>query len=129
MHRNLKLAVVAIFGAASFGLAATPAHAEWMSGNELHDMCSASSAVDRALCLTYVMGVLDGVQYLESPPRTPKGATGGQVRDVVTKYMVDHPESRDLPARTIVRSSVIDAWPALQPKPAVKPKAKPRKKR
>jgi len=124
MHRNLKLAL-----AAGLGWAATPAHAEWMNGNQLHDMCSASSPVDQALCLTYVMGVLDGTRYLDAPPGTPKGATGGQVRDVVARYLVNHPESRTLPARKIIRSAVIDAWPALQPKPAVKPKPKPKKKR
>lgn len=115
--------------AVGLGLIATPAHAEWMSGNELYDMCSTASVVDRASCLAYVMGVLDGVRGLDQPPRTPVGATGGQVRDVVTKYLADHPESRTLPARKIVTSAVIDAWPALQPKPKAKPKAKPAKKR
>lgn len=122
MSRTLSLVL-----AAGLGLVAAPAHAEWMSGNQLYDTCSAASPIDRGLCLSYVMGVLDGFRSMDLPPRTPEGATGGQVRDVVTKYLVYHPESRTLPARTIVKSAVVDAWPDLQPR--LKPKPRPKKKR
>jgi len=84
------------------------------------------SAVDKALCLSYVMGVLDGSRFLDQPLTTPVGATGGQVRDVVSKYLADHPEVREQPARMLVKSAVVDAWPKLQPKPKAAPKAKPK---
>lgn len=110
------------------GIAALPtaARAEWMDGNELHETCTTTAPLDRALCLSYVIGVLDGLRYLPQPPVTPTGATAGQVRDVVAKYLTDHPEKRDQQARMIVRTAVADAWPELQPKVKVKPKAKKR---
>lgn len=115
--------------ATGLALSTAPARAEWMSGNQLHDTCSSGTAVDKALCLSYVMGVLDGSRFLDQPLKTPTGATGGQVRDVVAKYLEDHPETREQPARTLVKSAVVDAWPKLQPKPPVKPKPKATKKR
>ncbi len=129
----IKLRPAIALGAVSLGLvlSAAPARAEWMSGNELHETCASGSAVDKALCLSYVMGVLDGSRFLDQPLKTPTGATGGQVRDVVSKYLADHPEVREQPARTLVKSAVMDAWPKLQPKPkvAAKPKPKVTKKR
>ncbi len=124
----IKLRPAIAMGAVSLGLAlaAEPARAEWMSGNELHETCASGSAVDKALCLSYVMGVLDGSRFLDEPLKTPTGATGGQVRDVMSKYLADHPEIREQPARVLVKSAVVDAWPKLQVKPKVVPKAKPK---
>jgi len=116
---SLKLHLAAIAGIAALS---TPAHAEWMDGNQLHDTCSTTAPLDRATCLSYVIGVLDGLRYLSQPPVTPKGATAGQLRDVVAKYLTDHPEKRDQQARTLIRSAVAEAWPELQPKAKAKPK-------
>ena len=130
MSANIRRAAIAT-GALSLSLVLTvsPARAEWMTGNELHDTCASGSAVDKALCLSYVMGVLDGSRFLDLPLKTPEGATGGQVRDVVAKYLANNPEDRNGPARTMVKAAVIKAWPKLQPQPATKPKPKVTKKR
>ncbi|OYX64370.1 MAG: hypothetical protein B7Y89_01780 [Novosphingobium sp. 32-60-15] len=120
---RLRLTLVASLAALS-----TPAHAEWMDGNQLHDTCATPAPLDRAMCLSYVIGVLDGLRYLPQPPVTPKGATAGQVRDVVAKYLIDHPEMRDQQARILVRAAVASAWPELQPKPAQKPKPRIKKR-
>lgn len=106
-----------------------PAQAEWMDGNQLHDTCATPAPMDRAMCLSYVIGVLDGMRYLPQPPVTPKGATAGQIRDVVAKYLTDNPAMRDQQARMIVKAAISDAWPKLQPKVPVKPKPKPRVKK
>ncbi|MCX7283067.1 MAG: Rap1a/Tai family immunity protein [Novosphingobium sp.] len=110
-------------------LVATPAHAEWMSGDQLHETCTATAPVDRAMCLSYVMGVLDGFRDLDRPPRTPLDASAGQVRDAVTRFLEDHPEQRKLQGRQVIRAAIVAQWPKLQPKPQAKPKPKPRKKR
>ena len=106
-----------------------PAQAEWMDGNQLHDACATAVPLDRATCLSYVIGVLDGMRYLPQPPVTPKGATAGQIRDVVAKYLTDNPAMRDQQARVIVKAAVVDAWPKLQPKTPVRPKPKSRVKK
>lgn len=112
--------------AAALALQAAPARADWMNGNQLQDMCASTSGIDRGLCLSYVMGVLDGARFLDRPLKTPIDATGGQVRDVVAKYLAVHPESRTKPARLIVKAAVVEAWPELQG--AVKEKAKAKDK-
>ena len=96
---KLILAVLAL-------LIATPARAEWVDGNKLHDWCSSSGT--ELACTTYVLGVLDG-SYLKTPER----ATAGQVKDVIKKYLRDHPENRDFPASLLVSLAVVDAWPTL----------------
>lgn len=123
---------MAITGAvAGLALTASPARAEWMNGSQLHDACTSSAAVDRAMCLSYVMGVLDGYRALPQPPVVPEDISAGKVRDVVVAYMADHPEVLERQGRTVVKSAITDAWPKLQPqpKPAAKPKARPRKRR
>lgn len=110
---------------------AMPARAEWMSGEQLAETCAGKVPVDRAMCLSYVMGVMDGVRYLDPPPRTPVGTSAGEVRDVVVAWLGEHPEARELQGREIVRAAVVAAWPEIQPKvakPAVRKRAV-RKKR
>ncbi|WP_206066186.1 Rap1a/Tai family immunity protein [Novosphingobium sp. ERN07] len=109
-------------------LAATPAHAEWMSAQQLHETCTTAAPVDRAMCLSYVIGVLDGFRDLDRPPKTPLDTSAGQVRDVVVRYLDEHPEQRTLQGREVIRAAIVAEWPKLQPaKP--KPQPKPRKKR
>lgn len=124
MFRN----AVGIGMAAALGLSATAARAEWMSGNQLRDACSTSAPVDRAMCLSYVIGVLDGLRYLDQPPKVPEDATAGQVRDVVVKYLADHPETRNQQGRALVRAAIVNAWPDIQPKAAAKAETTTRKK-
>lgn len=103
---------------------ATPARAEWMSGAQLHEACSAKAPVDRAMCLSYVIGVLDGFRSMERPPKVPDDVSAGQVRDVVAAYLASHDEAQTLQGRTVVQAAIVDAWPDIQPKVAPPPKRK-----
>jgi hypothetical protein len=107
---------------AGLALAATPARAEWMNGSQLSDTCTSTAPVDRGMCLSYVMGVLDGYRALPQPPVTPDDTSAGKVRDVVVAYMADHPEILEKQGRTVVKVAIADAWPKLQPKVKVVPK-------
>jgi hypothetical protein len=111
----------------SLACAATPARAEWMSAGQLADLCASTVPTDRGLCLSYVMGVLDGGRWRDPPVKTPDDQTGGQVRDVVARYLATHPDGRDQPARLAVQAAVAETWPALQANPAVKRASKPKK--
>lgn len=106
------------------GFSAAPASAEWMSGRQLAETCAPSAAVDRAMCLAYVLGVLDGFRALERPPKVPADVSAGQVRDVVAKYVADHEEAQAWQGRAVVKAAIIDAWPDIQPKAAPPPKRK-----
>ena len=109
---------------AALGLLASPARAEWMSGEQLQDTCSTSVPVDRAMCLSYVIGVLDGFRALERAPKVPETVSAGEVRSVVAKYLADHPEARSLEGRMVVKAAVVNAWPDIQPKVDASPKRK-----
>ncbi|MDF8332581.1 Rap1a/Tai family immunity protein [Novosphingobium cyanobacteriorum] len=120
-------ACLGMVAAALLACAATPARAEWMSAGQLADLCASTVPTDRGLCLSYVMGVLDGGRWRDPALKTPDDQTGGQVRDVVVRHLVAHPEGRDQPARLAVQAAVAEAWPALQARPAAKAPAKPKK--
>lgn len=109
---------------AALWLLAAPLRAEWMSGAQLEETCTASAPVDRAMCLSYVMGVLDGMRGMERPPRVPDDVSAGQVRDVVVRYLAENPARGPLQGREVVRAAVAAQWPALQPRAKTKPAAK-----
>jgi hypothetical protein len=109
---------------AALGLLASPARAEWMSGEQLQDVCSAKAPVDRAMCLSYVIGVLDGLRSAERPVKVPEDVSAGQVRDVVAAYLVGHDGALALQGREVVKAAIVDAWPEIQPKAAPSPKRK-----
>lgn len=121
---NLMRGVPAFAAIPLLGLLATPANAEWMSGEQLQDTCSAKAPVDRAMCLSYVIGVLDGFRAAERPPKVPEDVSAGQVRDVVAAYLASHDEARTLQGRMVVKAAIVDAWPDIQPKAAPAPKRK-----
>lgn len=102
----------------------SPARAEWMSGEQLQEACSAKAPVDRAICLSYVIGVLDGFRSAERPVKVPEDVSAGQVRDVVAAYLASHEEARSLHGRMVVKAAIVDAWPEIQPKAAPPPKRK-----
>lgn len=109
---------------ATVALLPSPARAEWMSGAQLNEACSAKAPVDRAMCLSYVIGVLDGFRSMERPPKVPDDVSAGQVRDVVATYLASHDEAQTLQVRMVVKAAIADAWPDIQPKVAPPPKRK-----
>lgn len=105
-------------------LLASPARAEWMSGEQLQEACSAKAPVDRAMCLSYVIGVLDGLRSAERPVKVPEDVSAGQARDVVAAYLAGHDGALALQGREVVKAAIVDAWPEIQPKAEPPPKRK-----
>ncbi|MBX5001454.1 Rap1a/Tai family immunity protein [Rhizobium lentis] len=120
----------AILAMSIFAMAET-AHAGFYTGNELHELCQG----DREAVLGYVAGVIDKSTYDlsvlstldQAPPGDvvtfarkyrmggficfPEGMILRQARDVVCKYIADHPENRQKTAEGLVQSALYDAWP------------------
>jgi len=86
------------------------------SGNDLLRQCQGTEYEKnkKNYCLAYIIGVVDLVGALEGTVDKngkrywkyaamcmPSQAEGGQVRDVVVKYLVGHPEKRDFRAAQI----------------------------
>lgn len=93
----------------------TPAFAQdsvvsyFKDGNQLLQNCDRSSDFDQGICAGYVIGAVDGLSAKVG--KIPDGVTIGQMKDVIIKYLVDHPESRNSPAASLVYLAVLEAWP------------------
>jgi hypothetical protein len=84
----------------------------FLTGNGLYQNCTSSNDLDKAICLGYVMGVTEGLQSRHTTC-VPKGAgvSGGQIMDVVTNYLRDHPEARHYAAFSEVELALKKAFP------------------
>jgi hypothetical protein len=91
--------------------------AKTYSGNELLRDCTGDSY---SYCLGYISGLVDGssveAAFRKCKPlfAIPSGAELGQLVDVVTKYLKEHPEVRDQRADALALAALKAAFP---PKP------------
>jgi hypothetical protein len=96
---------------------AGPARAEYVSGNELFDRCSAPHSAAESNCLGFVLGVADTVVAYQVNPKVlqqvciPSSATAEQLLDVVRKYLVANPEQRGWTATLLVFNALLSAFP------------------
>lgn len=100
-------------------MASVSAHAQRVStttGNDLLDSCE-SKDFKEAFCLGYITGVtdLDGMDGSVFPERrrscVAENVSNGQVKDIVVKYLKDHPEERHLLAAILIVKAMAQAFP------------------
>jgi len=95
------------------------AKAWFLDGNKLYRDCTTKESDDhhflnRSYCNGFVTGVTDmlgSTERLAEMTCLPDKVTVGQVRDVLIKYLKDHPEKRHLPAFVLVFNSQREAFP------------------
>ena len=68
------------------------------TGNDLRSLCRKPDAFSRGACVATVSGAVDMKAALGYKCATAEGATREQYRDVVTKYLAEHPEKRNAAA-------------------------------
>lgn len=108
-------------------LMATPAQAEPLTGNRLHQACM--TAETDLFCLGWVIGAFEGAKIgvvkaarpddlstLDASANSVLGicigdAQNSQVIDVFKKYLADHPEKRHHTARLLLLDSLSEAFP------------------
>jgi hypothetical protein len=84
------------------------ANAQYVNGNQLHaDMTGSNN--DRAFALGFVAGVVDA--FDQDLFCTPQGANLGQLRDVVTQFLVRNPKERHRNAAAIVAIALVIDYP------------------
>jgi hypothetical protein len=117
----------------AMALAAAPAQeAEpWLmrTGNDVLETCSAKGTDSLIVCVAHIQGVVAGVEVqralVERKGRptcgfeVPAGVSGEQMRDVVVKYLRDHPEERHLPGGLMIFMALRGAFPC--PKVTARP--------
>jgi hypothetical protein len=88
------------------------------SGNDLLRDCSDRNNVPSfSFCLGYINGLRDGVVFASLGPgaKPPFEISDrvelGQLKDVVVKYLNEHPEERHLHAAVLVESALAKAFP------------------
>jgi Ssp1 endopeptidase immunity protein Rap1a len=108
------------FAAGFILLVSASAHAQRVStttGNELLESCEAKGSFKEAFCLGYITGVTDLDQMNASvfPEHrrscVPENVTNGQIRDVIVRYLTDHPEERHMLAAILVAEAMGKAFP------------------
>ena len=95
----------------------TQAATAFVQGNFLHKVCQ-EAKVDpqESNCLTYVLGVADALaatQYSEVCIPS-NSVSGGQLKDVVPKWLEDYPAQRHNPAVTLVGRALTEAFPCTE---------------
>ena len=91
-----------------------------MNGTKLYIDCKAfvkahtsseespTQRIDAVFCAGYVEGAVDaenGIAY-----NVPDGILLRQLVDIVNKYLVDHPEERQIAAETLIKRAMIKAF-------------------
>ena len=87
-----------VVGATLALLLAQPAEASYMDGNSLHRFCGSSPV----LVTSYLGGALDMSREPELVQCIPDNARIGQLRDVLCKWLEEHPELRHLDGDLVV---------------------------
>ncbi len=87
------------------------------TGNLFLKICRGGTA-RRGYCLGYFAGISDGITTLQllkpqhwTPICKPDQMTDSQLRDVVVKYLDDHPEERHEPISLLTVLAMRSAWP------------------
>jgi hypothetical protein len=80
------------------------------TGNDLLRICQSSDLYDRGVCGGYLAAVS---QVVEVANRAcyPEGVTIEHGKDVVVRYLKEHPESRDHVAVTLATKALTAAFP------------------
>lgn len=95
----------------------SPAKANFVGGNQLHQWCQNNGRVEQSLCMGFIVGVADAIQaaqyngYRGPTVCFPDASNVGQVVDVGKKWLVDHPHLRHIVASDLVRDALEQAFP------------------
>lgn len=94
------------------------AHAGFDSGNRLYEDCRSENYFNRGYCGGYVIGIVDTIEAMQESRLLPadalcipEGVTKGQLADVVTRYLADHPAQRHDEAGNLVPEALKRAFP------------------
>ena len=125
---TMRLAAKFIMGAivAVTLLSSDRADASFQTGNSLLDACVSTQSYPAAICLNYISGVADAASalypaaYLGWRFCIPNTATLGQLKEVVTRWLIENPGERHYTGNSLVAHALSERFPCA-PAPAVTP--------
>ena len=104
--------------AAALAVSSLPASANYLTGKDLYGDCSKpQGSFSQGFCSGYISGVVDAIEHYqvskgaEKIVCVPKEASIGQVKEVVVRYLTQHPDERNNTASSLVWDAVRKAFP------------------
>ena len=79
-----------------------------VNGNKLNELCESSQ--ESAVCLGYIIGAADA-HVNDGSFCAPNDTIGGQMEDIVKRYLRVHPERRHFSAASLVVSALKEKFP------------------
>ena len=81
----------------------------WRNGNSSHIDCANEASFTSGVCTGYILGVLDANARANFEPYCDsEGATVGQMKDIVKKWLADNPAYRTIPADAAVTVAMME---------------------
>jgi hypothetical protein len=106
-----KTFVLAISLTLASAVARAGSVAAFVSGNTLHDLCKTGASSNPAACTSYIVGAIDAINADGTHLCLPAGVIAEQMRDVVARWLSDHPERRQEAAAGLVSAAVQSVFP------------------
>lgn len=96
------------------GLTAMPAHASFLTGNELAEYCSDDKGFFSGVCYGYITGVADRLDQNHhgdyGKDCTPDSVTNGQLVKVAKAYLDDNPTQLHRSAHYLIYNALIEGF-------------------
>jgi hypothetical protein len=94
----------------------TQAASSFYTGSELLERCESKSPYLLGVCFGFIVGVGSGFDCEQLllgrfAFQAPDGATAGQIKKIVVKYLNEHPENLHLPAAPLAAAALSKAFP------------------
>lgn len=120
IRKAFFLVAVFAFGMPGF-LSGGERRTSFFFGNNVLEICSFESSgsndgSDPTYCMGYIAGVVDAIRGVPLPDDMPThclppNVTLGQLRQVVVKYLEDHPEKLHYSGDAIILAALAEAFP------------------
>jgi len=91
----------------------------WENGNKLKEECNSESMLEKGICIGFaiaVAGIVANEPVYGWRACIPGGVTVGQLTDIITKRLNDHPENLHLTATSLAVEAFAIAFPFPCPK-------------
>jgi len=92
-------------------------HATPQDGNFYFKACFSPDSESQSICSSYTNGFIDAIKFQSAATSSVSficpspNVTSSQVKDLFKKYLVSHPQKRNIEARTLMGAALLDAFP------------------
>ena len=104
--------------AAPLAMSSSPTLANYLTGKDLYADCSKpQGSFSQGFCSGYISGVVDAIEYYqvskgaEKSVCVPKEVSIGQAKEIVMRYLTQHPDQRTNTASSLVWDALRNAFP------------------